>query len=573
MKFLDDHFKSRPRGKSGSKPNTPTGHGQGLGESTTPSSVTVFNVDELEKPVTPVLDPLGAETFDLTNSEKQPVEKKPEPTTPTQPPVEKPQVETQPVEQQSEPTTPTEKQPAPISSPAVEPPGLIVKQPEIPIEDPLDIPPLVAYPEPPVDPSLIPPLVEYPEPLEEEPVTLEPKTPSTPIREDVLAEHDLSSSLDSTLEEALSSTEETNTTVSDLPTTTQITNQLVELDEENTALQNQLFMEESKIRDLQNQHEKVLKELEQAKRKVQDKVQKKDQKIIRLKSKLEKKNQKQYHPLLVASVWGLVAAVLTSFAFPYIAYTETLLDVESLTNRIVSLVLGNFILYTMISYFGAILATNAKFLHHGTLLLHTIEDWNEQLYLLAHRASTACIGGFAVGLFCKIFDGIFFRWLVGYEGRIDIGQVSFVMRIFYAIYEGLTLELFGRYFILLAVMEGLRFLKTILVHKKGSLPPAVGNLLGKLEPLLKEREDGGKHVDGPMILSMGVSAVIYVLWCFAGQLQLYPVDGVFSFLLAFIRVLVMDGVSGLVFAYLFIIEERIELVAIAHIVKQVIVQL
>jgi hypothetical protein len=275
---------------------------------------------------------------------------------------------------------------------------------------------------------------------------------------------------------------------------------------------------------------------------------------------------------LIAAIWGLFVSLLTVVAFPYIRFVTLLQDPDVVSSRIVELGLANFILYGMLTYFGTCLASKSKFLFGGTQIIHLIEKWQVRMPEFLQLASTSCLYGLALGLFCKIFDGMFFGLLVGYEGRVDVSQVSFITRILFGFYQAVTSEIFGRFFALLFCMEALRQIKVIMEQKKNVLPPAVTKLYEKVAPLLTESEHG-KHIDLPVIVCMVASSAFYVFWCLSWQLSVYPADGVFAFVLAFLRVVIMEGITGMIFAYLFIVEERIECCIISHIVKEIIVQI
>ncbi|KAL0488483.1 hypothetical protein AKO1_015613 [Acrasis kona] len=248
----------------------------------------------------------------------------------------------------------------------------------------------------------------------------------------------------------------------------------------------------------------------------------------------------QLTPCMIGAIWSLLSGVLLCLASPYISHVYP-------SHHASQSCLAHLILFFLIGYAGSLMSSGV-FKKHAHSVLSGIIYKNgfsfDSLYGVIAK-------GAAVGVAYKVIDFVLFPLLVGYENRVRVRDVNVVNRLFFGLYQGITVELYARLFCIFLFCE---LSKNI---PRFSIPNLlIGYTKSRVE-----------------LISVLGCTICQIVWTYSWQLKIYPPLDMTEFMLSLIRVIILEGASSIVFSNILLLKTSVEYTIVAHAVKEMIVQI
>lgn len=310
---------------------------------------------------------------------------------------------------------------------------------------------------------------------------------------------------------------------------------------------------------------------------------------------LQKQGQEQASRALVISqqyqdsakvlnclLWGLLAALLAVLAGPVLYNMFAYGNGTPAEETVLRYALSCFGLFSFAVFFGNELG---KPLNINTSVFSLFNKNREQLIELVKMGCTA---GGIIGLSALIIDSISYNILYIFSddmaanalsaSSLLLSSMELWKRAAYAMYEGVIQELFGRFFLVLFVMHLLKLLiqKANAFATQQQKPQATSTLESLYHKLLllvhgkfQTRTDL-PQTDPLTVTSIVLSAIVYSVFKLKsafGTVAFYETASTTFWLMSTLRATVLHTAVGVVFGYLFIVQE-IECAMIAHAVSE-----
>jgi hypothetical protein len=314
-------------------------------------------------------------------------------------------------------------------------------------------------------------------------------------------------------------------------------------------------------------------------------------------------SSENFHPIVLAVMWGLMVSFCMVLAFPFTYQTLSQEDKSTAAEYLFGQCLGGFGAYALFTFFALHVAQKLQLHMYGTYTVHflrtqvvSLSDY--KLFTLdadfIENAKSSSLWGLCLGFIVKFIDWLLLhRWIVNSDsGNNPISSISIWKKIFYSVYCGVADELIGRLFLFLLFVDVCRRLRIHLLAKHpDSFWLAILSLKSLEGKKLKEDDntDSNQSTDNDhhhhsnsllvgngltklILCAMVLSSICFSLCKCPWEMTMYPPSGIFSWLISLVRCIFIHGSTSMVFCYMFFIQENIEFAMLAHIVYEVVMQ-